>query len=806
MADGSIIIDTKIDTDGLKKGFEQLKTESGSVANVANKSVQKINESFSGVDVSKAAAALRTQIAQMEGQMQNIQNQYKQALANDDDKGASQLGAKYEAIYDKIAVARAKLAVEVEQAAQKQAKAEEKAAQRESQAAEKRAAAEERASERRISSMTKGLGRFGARFREILAGALVFNVISAGLRSLTSHYGTALKANSTFSSALAQLQGTFFTAFQPIYEVAIPALTALMRILTAVIQVIGRFFAAITGKSYGQMSKNAAALNDEAEAIGGVGSAAREARKELAGFDEINRLEGSDPGSGGGGGSAGGEIAPDFETMDIDQKLQDILKWVTGIGVALLAWKITSAFTNSLSKTLGIAMAIGGAVVFVQYFIDAWNNGIDWNNLNGLIVSATIVVIGLGLAFGLTAAAIGLLVIGVALIVLAFQEWIKTGELSNEAFAALAIGILAVGAAFSLLTGSWIPLVIAAIVGFVVACITKGDEIKAIFQKIDDWLQGVFTKDWTEVFGPVLGGILNEFFDIVEVVWDSIREIFEGIVDFVGGVFSGDWDRAFDGLKSIAKGFQTFIDGVFNKIKEWILMPFDNWLSGIFSTDFSENFGVLGEVLDGFFDGVKIIWEGIKRILEGIITFIDGVFSGSWEKAWEGIKEIFGGIWDALVGLIKAPINAIIGLINGLVSGITNGINGAINALNSIKVNVPSWIPVIGGKSFGFNIPTLAAPQIPYLAKGAVIPPNEPFMAVLGDQRRGTNIEAPLETIQEAVAIVMQDMAAANLAGFEETIGVLREILEAIYGIQIGDDVIGRAVARYNRKLAVQRG
>ena len=97
-------------------------------------------------------------------------------------------------------------------------------------------------------------------------------------------------------------------------------------------------------------------------------------------------------------------------------------------------------------------------------------------------------------------------------------------------------------------------------------------------------------------------------------------------------------------------------------------------------------------------------------------------------------------------------------------------------------------------------------PQIPYLAKGAVLPANRPFLAMVGDQRHGTNIEAPLATIQEAVALVMDDMIASNTAGQEMIVGVLRELLEAVMGIRVGDEVIGRAVQRYNRKMAVVKG
>ena len=104
------------------------------------------------------------------------------------------------------------------------------------------------------------------------------------------------------------------------------------------------------------------------------------------------------------------------------------------------------------------------------------------------------------------------------------------------------------------------------------------------------------------------------------------------------------------------------------------------------------------------------------------------------------------------------------------------------------------------------GIKTISTPQIPYLAQGAVLPPNKPFMAVVGDQRHGTNVEAPLSVIQEAVAAVMQEYLASNMAGHEATVSVLREILEAVLGIQIGDDVIGNAMQRYIRKQAIIKG
>lgn len=110
------------------------------------------------------------------------------------------------------------------------------------------------------------------------------------------------------------------------------------------------------------------------------------------------------------------------------------------------------------------------------------------------------------------------------------------------------------GAVTSFVAANPIVLIIAAIVALVALIATKGDEIQALLQKLDDWLQGVFARDWTEVFGPVLGGILNGFFSNVKAVWDSIKQTFDGIIDFIRGVFTGDWQRAWEGVKEIFGG------------------------------------------------------------------------------------------------------------------------------------------------------------------------------------------------------------------------------------------------------------
>lgn len=134
------------------------------------------------------------------------------------------------------------------------------------------------------------------------------------------------------------------------------------------------------------------------------------------------------------------------------------------------------------------------------------------------------------------------------------------------------------------------------------------------------------------------------------------------------------------------------------------------------------------------------------NILGGIIQFIKGVFAGDWESAWEGIKKVFKGIWNSIVIIVESAINFII-----------KGLNWLISKINTIKFTVPSWVPGVGGKSIGAHLSPLSEVRIPRLATGAVIPPNREFMAVLGDQKSGTNIETPLATMVDAFKQAMSE-------------------------------------------------
>ena len=162
-----------------------------------------------------------------------------------------------------------------------------------------------------------------------------------------------------------------------------------------------------------------------------------------------------------------------------------------------------------------------------------------------------------------------------------------------------------------------------------------------------------------------------------------------------------------------------------------------------------------------------------ENILGGIIEFITGVFTGDWEKAWEGVKKIFKGIWNSIIMIVESAINLII-----------KGINWMISKLNTIHFEIPDWVPIIGGKSFGINIPHVSEVSLPRLATGAVIPPNREFMAVLGDQKSGTNIETPLATMVQAFRQALSD---GGYSGNNEAVLVLDK------------EVLGKVVYKLNK-------
>lgn len=295
------------------------------------------------------------------------------------------------------------------------------------------------------------------------------------------------------------------------------------------------------------------------------------------------------------------------------------------------------------------------------------------------------------------------------------------------------------------------------------------------------------------VLGPIFEWVATTFinlFGTVSQITAGILEVLNGFLDFFKGVFTDDATLTTEGLKAIAEGLKKAIVAVFAFVKDNILTPFSNFLEKVFRVNFEKTFGLVGMYMESWGKTLKDIVDSVKQIFQGIIDFVTGVFSSNWSQAWNGVKEIFSGVWGTFAGIVKSPINAIIGFINQLLYAVERMQHGIANALNAISIDLPGWVQDLTGySSFGFNIGYISTPRIPYLAQGAVIPPNKEFMAVLGDQKSGNNIEAPESLIRKIVR--------------EETGNSSRKIEVPVY---LNRRQIAKAVLEEGKNMRTQTG
>ena len=700
-----------------------------------------------------------------------------------------------------------------------------------------------------LAQSGKGLQTFLNRLGSIAAGALVFNVISSGLSKMTQYMGQALLSSASLRTALGNLSGAAQTAAAPLIQVLTPALTALANAAATVFSYIAPLVAFLTGTTV-------SAASDAAAGVAGVGSAAEEtaqqvkdANKSLAGFDELERLSEpqQDTGSGGGGGAGAGQIVPNYDfqgkspfldsVLDaikagdwyqvgelVAQKLNESMAAIDWGPIDATAIRWATNLYNGLNGAVQnldwglLGSTIGNGLNTVLHFIDTFFQGFDWvtlgagigTGLNGLFATIDWAALGRVLSDKFMAllqtlhgfvqtfdwGSLGLDIATMLRAALANIDWVQAaGDLG-----ALAIGILtAINTALSqadwgsvgqtimgmfaaidwlgliqqlveLLANTW-PLVLTAVLIPALSAWITGTLLPAI----GAWITGVAIPAILGWLGSIVASIVSAIGLWPALLIAAIVALFAALVavivsnwEDICDWFSGAWD-------DFVAGWNDFWDSVAFCAQEWWKSVTTEWTN--------------------FWNGIVDKFNALKSGL-----------SQAWDAFWTGLSDRVGDIWNGIVNTVKGAVNSLIGFINGMISAVVGGLNSAIDALNSLSVDIPDWVPVVGGNRLGFSIGHITAPQIPYLAQGAVIPPNREFLAILGDQTHGTNIEAPLETIEQAVANVMGNMLSGQMAGFEAVVSLLQQILEAIYGIEIGDETLAKIIRKVQKKQAIMRG
>ncbi len=189
--------------------------------------------------------------------------------------------------------------------------------------------------------------------------------------------------------------------------------------------------------------------------------------------------------------------------------------------------------------------------------------------------------------------------------------------------------------------------------------------------------------------------------------WDTIKAAAMNVWDFIKGVFSDigfsaeEFGSKFDGIKSgfmsIASSFQEF----WSVVSPYI-MKYGELMKLVYGVQFAAIIGAATGYISSFASSVMEMASGMMQAFRGVLDFLTGVFTGNWSKAWNGVKDIFSGVFKSLAALAKAPLNAVISIINGAIAGI-----------NKLGIDIPDWVPVLGGKKFTINIP-----KIPMLYRG----------------------------------------------------------------------------------------
>ena len=550
-------------------------------------------------------------------------------------------------------------------------------------------------------------------------------------------------------------------------------LNAALSRLIQIAKAVSKAFSAVFGKSSESSSKSSgmssvasdteAAAEAQNDLAANTEKAGKAAQKAIMGFDELNVI--SDPASSSSSSGTGGASVGALD-LDID----------------------TGSFDTAEDAADGLADKIKGVIDDIStYFSTNFGPSISaWGDAFGNIVPAA------QDAFG--------------------RVKTSVGNLWNNSLAPFG----------NYLLNDFVP-------GIVNSFSTT---FAPIFSETMVWALDEFAThfDWMcQKIGQIINDVLMPVLEVFKTVWTDVMGVISSVWDSTGGrllellngtieSFRQIWDNLYNNIfkpiwDNIIKNVSEFweqhgkplfenIVNFFAKLGECIMTVWNNFLSPIVNW-LIETFGPL---VSGVFNGVMdVIWTvvgvvadvigGVLKALGGLLDFITGVFSGDWKKAWQGICDFFQGIWDAIWGIVRGVVNLIIDGINLLWRGIYRAVSAIVNGIGSIAGAIGSLL----GQDWKFSMPK-NPPLIPKLAQGAVIPANREFLAVLGDQSHGRNLEAPEGLIRQIVR--EESGAGANTRVVVLLERLLDEIRNNQYQVVMSTGELVGAMNRHNSTLS----
>lgn len=489
---------------------------------------------------------------------------------------------------------------------------------------------------------------------------------------------------------VSQLGLAFSNFLLPVVSAVLPYITAFTKVITIALNTLSKFLG-LTGK--GGADGTSKEVNKISSGVGGIGSGLDSANKSakklkgtLASFDEMNVINdnSSDSGAGGGGGAGGTSAGLDFSLGDYDAHLDGLNSKVDTI-----VENIKNGFTGVKDVVMSIwnsepVQAFSGAVMsYGQLLFDYWttlggsfleNMTLTWSSIEGNLATTVLNMTTLWTTFWTDIQA-GIETWGQPII-----DGVNGvfNSIYKDAINPVITQVTKVWADFSkILVDLW------------------NEHGKPLIDNVGEFATNVvalFQSIWDNIIDPIVTPLL----ETISWLWDKhLKGMIAELGNFIGKLVNG-------ALEIWNKFLHPIITWILEKLKP-VIEIVGSFIINVLGTVFA----VIGDVIGG-----------VIKALGGVVDFIVGVFTGNWRKAWDGIKGIFTGIWDAILGVLKGVVNLII-----------DALNVFIKAINKISFDVPDWVPAIGGKKWGFNIP-----KIPKLAMGGVV--DKPTVAMIGEAGR----------------------------------------------------------------------
>lgn len=735
--DGELIFDTEIDTSGFDKGVANVENKGANVGKTLAKSLEKAQKTVD--DTKGKIKELESTLASLEGETrksfeglptfsggteaQTINEMTRTALASNKEyqKAVTELDKLYPKLEEQeVALNNARQSCE--QYANSVGRASEKVNNlskniKTESKANVVATANMRKAQNQSNGLEKSFAKLGKRLKRLAVAFLIATAIKAtkeSFQDLAQYSKGFNKSMSELQSVFLQARNSIATAFAPVLQALTPVIVSVTNAVISLFNAIAQVNAVLF-KNSTTFTKAKKVTTDYAKSIKGAG---KQADKSMASFDTINQLSG-----GTDSGTSTPSASEMFEEATVDEGVLSIFDRIQE-----KIQEMSDEFSKMWDET-------GLQSPFENWLIDV-------DTLSGSLSTLWDTVVG-GLKedFALIGDTISQMVEPIV------STWVEDilpimTQVFNEIVKTLTVVFSTLNGVFQTI---WKEGIEPALLTLIDIWTSVWDTIKdawdtwgePIFENIRTLIQNLgdtFQNLWDNILEP----IWTNFINVVKKLWDEhLQPLFANLLDFIGLVIN-------EGL---------------NIINKWII-PIYNYLVKTFGPYISNFINMIINIVGEVAGTIADVISGVITNLKGIITFISGVFSGDWDKAWKGIVTSFEDIFNQVKGIVKGVINVIISLINAMINAIETSLNWIVDKINRIEITNPLTGDVIWSPS----LPRFSFDRIPALASGTVVPANNgEFLAMLGDNKRETEIVSPLSTMKQAVREVLAEMGQQTL-------------------------------------------